>query len=59
VNLEDLSHGSLSRLKRIQELRKCDEIQALEFAISVGWLAAEKRANGVALNKTLKSKGEQ
>jgi len=59
VSLQKLSDGSLDRLKRIQELRKCDEIQALEFAISVGWLAAEKRANGVALNKTLKSRGEQ
>jgi hypothetical protein len=35
--------NSVSRLKRIMVLRKCNAIDALEFALSVGWAAAEKR----------------
>lgn len=37
--------GTLNRLKRIQELRNCSPREALEFAISTGWLVAEKKAD--------------
>lgn len=42
--LEGISGGSFNRLKRIQELKKYTEKEALEFAITCGWLAAEKQA---------------
>lgn len=37
-----LSPGGMSRLDRIMELRQCSEIEAFEFAMTAGWLTAEK-----------------
>lgn len=51
MNLEDIPAGSRGRFKRVMELRKCSEIEALNFCISVGWAAAEK----IAADKAKKS----
>lgn len=60
IKFKDLTGNSKGRLKRIQELRKCDVQAALEFCISVGWLAAEKRANGVSSTRAISGrKGKQ
>jgi hypothetical protein len=42
IDLTTLSGGTTTRLECIKELKKCDDKTALEFAISVGWLAVEK-----------------
>ena len=52
----DFSAGTLNRLKRIQELKGCTEKEALDYAIALGWIHAEKRENTRILNKTLKEK---
>lgn len=44
MDTDNLSQGTLNRLKRIQEIKGYDEKNALEFAISCGWLSAEKQA---------------
>lgn len=36
-----LSRGSFRRLQRIQELKMCDEVAAVEYAIAYGWVMAE------------------
>lgn len=38
-----LSKGSMLRLQRIMELKKCNTEEALDYCISTGWLAAERR----------------
>ena len=53
IRLSDLTGNSFGRLKRVQELRKCDAQAALEFCISVGWYAAEKRANGISSTRAI------
>jgi hypothetical protein len=40
----ELSLGSIKRLQRIRELKNCSEYDALQYAVSVGWLIAEQRA---------------
>lgn len=37
-----VARGSVARLKRIMAIKQCSQEQALDFAISCGWLAAEK-----------------
>lgn len=59
IDLSPLSSGAQNRLKRIMELRNCDKNAALEFALSVGWLAAEKRSQGISPKYILKAKGEK
>ncbi len=49
-----LSKGTRDRLKRIEELKKYTTEQALEFAISIGWLAAEKQAKELKLKELAK-----
>ena len=39
-----LSKGTLARLERIKELKGYSKEEALDFAIAIGWLAAEKQA---------------
>lgn len=41
----EIPQGSQNRLKRVMELRKCTEKEAIEYCISVGWFAAENKAN--------------
>lgn len=41
---EDISSGSMARLKRIMDLRNCSQKEALEFALTCGWLGAERLA---------------
>lgn len=38
-----LSKGSKLRLKRIQDLKNCSELQAVEYALSVAWLVTERQ----------------
>lgn len=40
-----IPQGSIARLKRVMELRKCTESEALDYCISMGWFAAEKKAD--------------
>jgi hypothetical protein len=49
-----LSKGVEDRLKRIQELKKYSEKNAIEYAISVAWLVTEKdAAKGFPLKRSL------
>ncbi|MFY3742202.1 MAG: hypothetical protein HMLIMOIP_002666 [Candidatus Nitrosomirales archaeon] len=53
-----ISEATDRRLKRIQELKKCDEQTAIEYAISVAWLVAENRAMKGRISETIKSMKE-
>jgi hypothetical protein len=44
LNKDIISVGGIDRLRRIMEIRKCSELDAIEFALVVGWAASEKRA---------------
>lgn len=44
ISISNLSPGSMNRLKRIQDLKNFETPEdALDFCISLGWLAAEKQ----------------
>lgn len=43
METNNLSEGTKGRLVRIQELRKCTEQEALDYAISTAWLVAEHK----------------
>jgi hypothetical protein len=42
---ELLSNATMRRLRRIMELKKCNEQSALDFAINLAWVHAENKAD--------------
>ena len=54
----DVSKGSRNRLERIMELKDCTESDALDFAISMGWLIAENQAKSNHLTRIIDKKEE-
>lgn len=50
-----LGGGSKRRLERVKELKSYTDIEALEFCISIGWLAAEKQAKERKLRTIVKA----
>lgn len=43
MDLTGLTSATIERLERIKELKKCDEITAIQYSIAVGWLSAERQ----------------
>lgn len=54
MDTNNLTEGTLNRLRRIQKLKNYSEKDALEFSISIGWLAAEKQAAVAKIMKKVK-----
>lgn len=52
MDLSGITEGSKKRLARIKELKNFDDTEAINYAISVAWLAAEHRSN---TNKALRA----
>lgn len=50
MDLTGLTEATIKRLERIKELKKCDDITAIQYSITVGWLTAEKQEQKKRIN---------
>jgi hypothetical protein len=50
MDLEGLSPATLDRLERIKKLKNCDTINAVQYSITLGWLASERAEQKKTMN---------